>query len=106
MSRKVPQSINRVGGIQLFKLMQYTQANYLQDRLLDQQFAEKAAIDLGFPVTKGNIQGCREAFGIEATFLAERRESREPGTRLDRVEARLSALEAFARSLAPGFGKP
>lgn len=100
-ARKAPETINRIGGIQLYQLMQYTQANYTQAGLLDAEFAKKASDELGFPVTKGNVQGAREAFGIEATFLARRREAVEPRTRLERIEARLERLEAWMKRVDP-----
>lgn len=89
---KTTRSNNRLAGKQLFDLQVYTQQHYAEAKLHDKEFAEKASKHLGFTVTGGNVQGCRDAFGITATLLMQRT------TSADGVLARLEAIEAWIRS--------
>jgi len=90
---------NRLAGKQLFDLQVYTNAEYKTAGLSDKEFAEKASKSLGFPVTGGNIQGVREAFGITATMLV-RRESSAAGI-LARIEAIENWIRAFDKEAKP-----
>ena len=83
---------NRLAGKQLFDLQVYVQANYANDKLHDAEFAEKAGMALGFPVTRANVQGAREAFGIESTLLA-RAATPSANAEIADLQRRLAALE-------------
>lgn len=91
MNRTKPEGINRIGGKQLFDLQVYTQENYAKAGLHDSEFAAQASQALGFPVSKGNIQGVRDAFGIVATLKAQQEKKKHT------VLARLEAIEAWIR---------
>jgi hypothetical protein len=90
---------NRLAGVRMFELMQYVQTYYAASQLHDTAFAAQASEALGFPVTAGNVQGARYAFGIEATLTAKARERAEPRSKLDRLEAALLATEAKLTAL-------
>ncbi len=97
--RKTPESINRLTLSQQFALLKYMEQNYVQSKLFDTEFAAKATNDLGFPITTGNIQGCREALGMKSNRDLQREENKRPKNRLEEIEARLEKLEALAKEL-------
>jgi len=97
--RTKPDSINRLMMGQQYKLLQIVEQEYTSSRMHDTQFAAHATEKLGFTVTPGNVKGCLEGLGIKNNLLVQREEAAQPTTRLDRVEARLGALEAMAREL-------
>lgn len=101
MARIPGNKVNTLDGAQRYKLMKLVEAGYTAAALHDTEFAVKMAEELGFPVTRANVQGAREALGIESTLDAERRQRHEPQTRLDRIEARLAAIEAWIKAFDP-----
>lgn len=92
MARKAPESINRIGGKQLFDLQVYTQAEYTAAGLSDPDFAKQASEALGFPVSSGNIFGVREAFGIPSSVAIKKEAKKQT------IAGRLAAVEAWIRA--------
>ena len=98
-NRKPPESTNRLVLAQQYELIKYTEKNYVEFKLLDTPFATKASEELGFPVTAGNIQGCREALGLISNRDLFRAEKKAPKNRLQEIEQRLEKLESMAKEL-------
>jgi len=98
MARIPGNRVNTLDGAQRFKLMKLVEAEYVSAGLHDPEFAVKASAELGFTVTRANVQGARDALEIESTLDAEKRMRREPQTRLDRIETRLAAVEAWIKA--------
>ncbi len=98
-NRKAPESINRLVLSQQFQLLKYMEANYIQSRLFDPEFAAKASKELGFEITAGNIHGSREALGMKSNRDIIREENKKPKNRLEEIEQRLEKLEALAKEL-------
>lgn len=99
MARKPPTQINRLSASMQYALMTFVKERYSESKLLDTAFVKVAEEALGFPVTVGNLQGCREAFGIECNRDVIRRESQAPETRLDRLENELKELRVLVEVL-------
>lgn len=98
MARIPGNKVNTLDGAQRFKLMKLMEAQYTTAGLHDTEFADKATAELGFTVTRANVQGAREALGIESTLEVEKRQrEHSPATRLVTIEARLAALENWVR---------
>ena len=79
---------NRLNGRQCWLLTQYTQERYVGSGLSDPGFAAEATTALGFSVTKGNIQGAREALEIPANGTRQ-----APSADLASLERRVATLE-------------
>lgn len=97
--RTRPEQINRLILSQQFTLLKYMEQNYVSSKMFDAEFATKASADLGFQITAGNIQGCREALGMKSNRDLQREESKRPKNRLEEIEARLVKLEELAKEL-------
>jgi len=93
--------VNTLDGRSRYKLMQLVEAEYAKLAVSDAEFAVKAAEQLGFAVTYANVQGAREALGIESTRETVAKARKEPGTRLDRIELRLAAIEVWIKAFDP-----
>lgn len=61
--------INRLSAGLQFKLMNYVKDHYTSSGLYDPEFAKQAEQTLQFPITAGNIKGCREALEIKPNFV-------------------------------------
>lgn len=95
--RTPPASVNRLSIADQFGLMNYTRECYAASKQTDREFAKAAESFLGFPVTVGNIQGCRDALGLQNNRDILREEKKAPKNRLEAIEQRLEKLEALAR---------
>lgn len=95
MARKSPESLNRLMANQQYRLMQYVEKDYTISKKNDGEFAAIAAAALGFPVSIGNIQGCREALSIISNRDLARQEKKTPTKMFERV----TALEAAVLAL-------
>ena len=98
-NRTPPVSINRLQLSQQFALMKLVEAEYAASKKLDVDFAVYAQSLLGFTVSIGNIQGCREALGLQSNRDALWEENKKPKNRLEAIEQRLEKLEALAKEL-------
>ena len=99
MARKVPESINRLILSQQFALLKYMETDYVASGESDNDFAVRASNHLGFPVTGGNVFGCREALKMKSNRDLRLEQKKQPKNRLEYIEQRLEKLEALAREL-------
>lgn len=53
-----------------YQLMNYVKDKYVESGLFDAEFATKAQEELKFPISPGNVKGCRDALGIPANYTA------------------------------------
>jgi len=99
MARTAPETINRLTLAQQYKLIQFVEIHYVESKQTDEAFALLAAKELNMSVTKGNINGCREALGLMSNRDVAREEAKKPKNRLEAIEQRLERLEALAEEL-------
>lgn len=97
-SPRYPHGQNRLKGPEQFKLNKLVEAFYTQKNISDEEFAHFAQEELGFPVSKANVQGAREACGIAST------NARVPGqaniaNRITALETKVAELESAVRVL-------
>ena len=109
MSRTAPASVHKLAMAEQFKLTKFVEAEYVKADANDSEFAATAQEILGFKVTNHNVAGVRRALGIESTLDRRAREAKErktvePQTRLDKLEARLAALEGEFHRLQAALG--
>lgn len=109
MARTAPDTVHKLRMAEQFKLMKFVEAEYVKADAHDEEFAVVAQETLGFKCTKFNVAGVRRALGIESTLDRKAREAKErktvePQTRLDKMEARLSAMESAFHELKRQLG--
>ena len=86
-----PRSLNRLNARQTFALTNLVAAEYVkQPNPSDTAFAELASEQLGFPVTKGNVQGARETLDIPSPHSGV---ARSDNAEIADLQRRLLALE-------------
>jgi hypothetical protein len=88
-----PRQTNRLSGKDNFDMQVCVREFYSQLGLHDGEFAEKASEALGFPVTKGNVQGAREVFGIPSTRAVALAAPTDQSGQIAALSARLARLE-------------
>ena len=84
---------NKLKGKNWFAFLKYVEANFTASQMVDAEFAVKAQADLGFPITKNNVQGAREA--LEIPSYTASRSTEQAGS----LAARLSTLERKVEDL-------
>lgn len=87
--------MTRLGRKEMYFLIDYFNQHYVNSKLQDTDFAVKASQELGFPITAAIIHGIRSDFDIPANRDVARAEKKalNGGSRLDKLEARIKALE-------------
>ena len=114
MVRHTSGKVNKLTMAQQFELIKLVRDNYTASRAYDDEFAKTATKTLGFLVTKGNISGVRQQFGIQSNLdmiaqeNAAAREAKKANggpTRLDELEGALMALQHELRVLKQKLGE-
>ena len=96
-TRKSPVQVNRPSAKMQWDLTNLVKDNYASRQQNDIEFAKWAAEQLGFPVTKHNIEGARETLEIPSTAVIHKAQrytaNGDSNLRLRMLEVRLTALE-------------
>lgn len=89
--------INKLKHADQFKLMKLVEAEFIERRQTDDEFAAYAAEKLGFKINGNNVFSARHALGIESSRIKMTTSTIE--SRLLLVEKRLAILEDVVNRL-------
>lgn len=86
---------------QRYALANFVQQHYVQSRLNDPEFAEKASGALGFNVTQFNIRGLRQQFHIQSSLDRIAEERKQEAARKQEMKEKLKAMGVKTRTPVP-----
>ena len=95
------QTKNTLTQAQTMKLGNYMTAEYVNSKLNDPLFAQKASQALGFSVSEGNVQGMRRSLELPSNYLAA---SPRKADRLAELEARVEKIASDLEALIAKLG--